>query len=258
MVCFFVFFVLALPFAYAGESVTFKGTSKIGEPIMLTGILAKPQGQGPFPAIVMLSGGGGFKRTGYDRWVDRFVNWGYVALKVDTLPSRGISSISQGDTGGAVPAVSKEETAQDAFAAKAYLSGLAIVDRNRIGLSGWGFGGGAVLRAVDPSVRLQNRDIPFKAAVAFYPMCDRPLMEFDTPLLVLNGAMDTMHPAIRCRVVEGRSKHEILMKTYPDAYMFFDLEGTDETESGHRLLYDPVAAADAIEQMKNFLAKHLK
>jgi len=234
---------------YAGESISFKGTSKTGDEFVLKGVLNKPSSQGPFPAMVLLPGGSGFNRAGYDRWVDKFVNWGYVTLKVETLASRGLSSIHEGG-------ISKEETAQDAFAAKAYLSGLAIVDRNRIGLFGWGFGGGAVLRVVDPSVRLQNRDIPFKAAVAFYPMCDRPLMGFDTPLLVLNGAMDTMHPATRCRVIEGRSKHEIIMKTYPDAYMFFDLEGTDETMEGHRFLYNPVAAADAFEQVKNFLLKY--
>lgn len=252
-------FLLTASFAYAtGEAVIFKGNSKTGDEIQLRGILNKPNGEGPFPAVVMLSAGGGFNRGGYDRWVDKFVNWGYVALRVETLASRGLSSISEGDTGGVSPAVSKEETAQDAYAAKAYLSGLAFVDRNRIGLSGWGFGGGAVLRLVDPSVRLQNRDIPFKAAIAFYPMCDRPLMGFDTPLLVLNGAMDTYHPAIRCRVVEGRSKHETIMKTYPTAYMFFDLEGTDETMQGHRFLYDPAAAADASEQVKSFLVKYVK
>lgn len=241
-----------------GEVVTFKGISKTEQEFQLRGILHKPKGQGPSPAIIMLPPGGGFRWSGYDRWVDKFVNWGYVALKVETLASRGVSSIFEGDTGGASPAVSKEEEAQDAYAAKAYLSGLAFVDKNRIGLSGWGFGGGAVLRVVDPSVRLQNRGTPFKAAIAFYPMCDRPLMDFDTPLLVLNGESDTWHPATRCRVIEARCKHEIIMKTYPGAYMFFDLEGVDDTMMGHRLLYDPEAAADASEQVKSFLAEYFQ
>jgi len=32
----------------------------------------------------------------------------------------------------------------------------------------------------------------------------------------------------------------------------------DETDSGHRLLYDPVATADAVEQVRKFLAKYVK
>ena len=253
----FIFFI-TVAFSFAGESVTFKGTGKAVERFVLKGILVKPPGKGQFPAVVMLPGGGAFNRAGYDRWVDRFVNWGYVVLKVKSLRSRGFSSIFEGDTGGASLAVSKREVAQDAHDGKAYLSGLAFVDKNRIVLSGWGFGGGAVLRAVDPSVTLKNRDIPFKAAVAFYPMCDQPLMGFDTPLLVLNGELDDWHPAIRCTVIKGGSKHEIFMKTYPGAYMFFDLEGTDDTVMGHRLLYNPVAATDASEQVRKFFSKNLK
>jgi hypothetical protein len=36
------------------------------------------------------------------------------------------------------------------------------------------------------------------------------------------------------------------------------MEDMDKTEMGHRLLYDPAATADTIEQVKNFLVKHLK
>ena len=121
-ISFFLACFVTASVAYSGESVTFKGTSKTDDAFMLKGTIDKPSGQGPFPAVVMLSAGGGFNRGGYDRWVDKFVNWGYVALRVETLASRGLSSISEGDTGGVSPAVSKEETAQDAYAAKAYLS----------------------------------------------------------------------------------------------------------------------------------------
>jgi dienelactone hydrolase len=244
-----VFFVV-VSFAYAGESVTFKGTNKKGDSFMLKGILDKPLGQGPFPAIVMLSGGRGFLKA-HDRWINRFLDWGYVALKVETLASRGFTDIFAFD-------ISPLDAAQDAHDAKAYLSGLPFVDRNRIFLIGWAFGGWAVLPAIDPSVSFQNRGSPFRAAVAFYALCYQPAIGFDAPLLILHGELDDWHPVAGCRAIEGRGDHEIIKKIYPGAYTCFDLEGVDTTSDGHRLLYDPAAAADAAEQVKNFLAKSIK
>jgi dienelactone hydrolase len=250
VVSFLVLFVLALPFAYAGEQVTFKGTSKTGEPFMLTGILAKPQGQGPFPAIVMLSSGKGWNEA-WNKWVERFVKWGYVALQVETLESRGVSWFVDGD-------VSARDAAQDAHDAKTYLSRLPYVDGKRLSLIGWFFGGWAVPYAIDPSTPIRNKGSPFRVAIAFDPLCDQPLMGFEAPLLILHGELDDWHSVARCRIIEGRSEHEIILKIYPGAYMAFDLEGVDMTSDGHRLLYDPAAAADAFERVKNFLAEHLK
>ena len=246
-------FLIGVPSAYAGEPVTFKGSSKTGEPFMLKGILTKPQGQGPFPAIVMLSGGRGFHEA-YQKWIERFVNWGYVALQVETLASRGLSDIF-GDFG---LVIGPKDAAQDAYDGKAYLSELPFIDRNRIALIGWTFGGWAVLPAIDPSTSIQNRDSPFRVAIAFSPICDQPLMEFDAPLLILHGELDDWHPVSRCTIVKGRSKHEIILKIYPGAYLCFTMEGMDTTIQGHRLLYDPVATEDAIKQVRNFLARHLK
>ncbi len=247
-------FLVAVPLAYAGESVTFKGASKTGEPFLLKGVLNKPQGQGPFPAIVMLSGGRGFHEA-HNKWIERFVNWGFVALQVETLSSRGLSEIF----GGFGLVIGPRDAAQDAYDAKTYLSGLPFVDGNRIAVIGWAFGAWAVLPAIDPSISIQNRGSPFRVAIAFYPLCDQPLMGFDAPLLILYGELDDWHPVSRCRIIEGgQSKHAIIMKIYPGAYMCFDMEGMDKTDMGHRLLYDPIATADAVEQVKNFLTRYLR
>jgi hypothetical protein len=56
-----------------------------------------------------------------------------------------------------------------------------------------------------------------------------------------------------CKITEGpKGGHEIILKIYPGAYSPFDIEGKDLGA------YDPIATADAIEQTKNFLAKHVK
>jgi len=252
----FVLLLFAIcSYVYAGESVTFKGTSKTGDAFMLKGTLYKPSGQGPFPAIVMLTPAGGFFKA-HDRWVERFLSWGLVVLKVETLASRGRSSIF--DDGGSWPTLSPRDAAQDAHDAKAYLSGLRFVDGKRVSLIGWFFGGWAIPYAIDPSESIRNRASPFRSAIAFDPLCDKPLMGFDSPLLILHGELDDWHSVARCRIIEGRSEHEVILKIYPGAYMAFDLEGVDTTIHGHRLLYNPAAAADAVEQIRNFLAKYVK
>jgi len=55
----------------------------------------------------------------------------------------------------------------------------------------------------------------------------------------------------------GKTTHEIILKVYPQAYHGFDFE-VDTSKEGHRLLYNQAAANDAIEQVRNFLAKYLK
>ena len=67
-------------------------------------------------------------------------------------------------------------------------------------------------------------------------------------------------PMSRCSEMmpSEQSDLEINLKIYPGAYHDFDWEGMDAIYEGHRLLYDPVAAKEAINQVKSFLAKHLK
>ena len=59
------------------ENVKFKSNikDKDGNPAMLTGILTKPEGKGPFPAAVLLHGGRGmqFSKTLMEPWSNRLV-----------------------------------------------------------------------------------------------------------------------------------------------------------------------------------------
>ena len=50
-----------------------------GLPVKAT--LTKPEGKGPFPAIVMFPNGGGWPDTPR-HWRERLNNWGYVTLEV--------------------------------------------------------------------------------------------------------------------------------------------------------------------------------
>ena len=97
---FLILVVLLLGFivqiSYA-DSVSFKSTSKDkdGNPIMLAGILTKPEGKGPFPAVVLLHGCAEIDDSNNrdKTWAKRLVSWGFVTLQVDSLRPRNMSNI---------------------------------------------------------------------------------------------------------------------------------------------------------------------
>jgi dienelactone hydrolase len=249
----------------AADLVTFKGmsTTAAGEPLMLTAKLMKPQGDGPFPAVVMLHGCRRVFHKHYDAWAERLASWGYVALQVNSFGPRGESNICGGDR---YRLVDPHTRTQDAYDAKSYLAGLPFVHRNRIAVMGWGHGGWTILYAISETTVIPKRGDPFWAAVAFYPWCTEALVGFDAPLLILIGELDDRipmgelrNPALQCRLrmPSGKAAHEVILKVYPGVYHCFDWEGLKEDYFGH-LQYDPEAAADATVYVKNFLAKHLR
>jgi dienelactone hydrolase len=244
--------------ASPSEIVTFKGTGTAAEldPLILTAKLTKPDGDGPFPAVVLFHGCGGILLKRDNPWAERLSNWGYVALQVDSFRPRGVTSVCADRSSNSrfIP-----KRVRDAYDAKDYLSGLSFVDRNRIGVMGWSHGGWATLRTLFE----KERD-PFRAAIAFYPWCDVPMADLNAPLSILTGDADDWCPAQRCisRMPSGNSTHEVTLKVYPHAHHDFDARGVDRMVQGvtgsHLLLYNQEAAEDAIVQVKNFLEKYLK
>ena len=186
--------IVASTSAIATDRVTFKSsdTTETETPLMLTGKLTKPQGDGPFPAIVCLHGCGGISRRD-NHWVERLSNWGYVALQVDSFGPRGRSNIC---TDGRL--IAPATRAQDAHDAKALLTGLPFVNKDKIGVMGWSHGGWTTIHAISPQIAARNKGNPFRAAIAFYPYCDLPLSKLDGPLLILIGDYDDWTPAQMC------------------------------------------------------------
>jgi dienelactone hydrolase len=223
---------------------------------MLNGILTKPEGNGPFPAVVLLHGCAGLEVNNKRdvAWVNQFIKWGYVTLQVASLKPRGISNIC---TDRALIIRMLGERAQDAYDAESYLAKLSFVDQNRIAVLGWSHGGTTILDVVS-SIK---KDISsFKAAIALYPYCYKTLYNLNSPILILIGEKDDWCPADLCskNMPPSETEHDAILKVYPGAYHDFDFEGVDEVYEGHRLRYDQEAAEDAIIQVKSFLVKHLK
>jgi dienelactone hydrolase len=238
--------------AFTAIDVSFVGSTKklFGGFETLKGKLSKPQGDGPFPAVVLMHGCPGV--TKWDHvWANRLARWGYVPFVVDSFGPRGVKSVCVNPT--LIPA---HVRSKDAYAAKAYLSGLPFVDRNRISVIGWSHGGSAVLDIV---VCREQKD-PFRAAFAFYPYCEYFMRDSNAPLLILIGKLDDWTPAALCRKImpSGKAAKEIALKVYPRAHHAFDYGGIDTKVMGHRLLYNPEALADSIVQVREFLGQYLK
>src|SRR4051795_12525070 len=106
----------------------------------LEGRLFRPNGEGPFPALVGLHGCSGMMRRNtreltplYRAWGEELSRRGYVVLLVDSLGPRG-----HGETcsiGGFDPALLFKRP-HDAYGALSYLQQLPFVRGDRIGLVG--------------------------------------------------------------------------------------------------------------------------
>jgi dipeptidyl aminopeptidase/acylaminoacyl peptidase len=99
-------------------------------PSIINGFLTRPDGPGPFPAIVHLHGCGGLpdevKSGSADHfWSERLAAWGYVVLVVDSFTTRGIDNTCLGELA--------PRTA-DAYGALTWLARQRFVDAKRIAL----------------------------------------------------------------------------------------------------------------------------
>jgi pimeloyl-ACP methyl ester carboxylesterase len=139
------------PFAYVEENVTYRN-----EPagITLAGTLTHPQGRGPFPAVVLITGSGA-----QDRDESIFDHKPFLVL-ADVLTKQGLAVLRVDDrgVGGSDPGPATATTrdfAGDVRAGVAFLKGRADVDATRIGLIGHSEGGGiAPMVAADlPEIR---------------------------------------------------------------------------------------------------------
>ena len=240
-------------------AVSFPGSAAgiFDSPVQLTGQIKRPAGAGPFAAVILLHGCGGITPKRDERWVEKLVGLGYVTLQVDSFGPRGIDSACTFSGNDAIDIVQRRVT--DAYAAKRYLASLPEVDRKRIALMGWSHGGLTTVQAL-----YQEKEEPFRAAVALYPACQRPLTGLNAPLLILIGADDDWTSASRCQAMLPREKAEpeVFLKVYPGAKHGFDILGADRYVQGsrgrHHLQYQKEAASDAALQVRDFLGKQLR
>jgi len=241
------------------EHVEFESASQRYAPgERIQGDLAKPDGAGPFPAVVGLHGCAGMHDTTKRKLTDDLVAWGYVALLVDSFATRGIE---QACTGGILAST---RTA-DAYGALAFLARQAFVDPQRVGAIGFSQGGWIALSVAESnSLELFARpmNLQFRAATAFNPPCRLTGGRPGIPTLILIGDLDEWTPAADCswRVAFwGTDGPPIDLVVYPGAHHGFYYPHLQPGRRlfGHRVEYDGDAADNASLRMQQFLHRHL-
>ena len=241
--------------------------------------LYKPDGAGPFPALVLQHQCGGLVRGRWQNmaildWAKAALARGYVVLVVDSLGPRSVDTVCMGPKGGDNFA----RGTRDALLAGAELAKLPYVDKNRIAMAGYSWGAmNAVLAAGSNWASAAGGGFRFRATVAFYPGCfrltraDQPPFEIvnrdvDRPLLVMMGGKDTETPASDClgklQPLQAAGA-PVTWHLYEEATHCWDcrnLDGFSKVDSrGHNVVYhyDEAALKDSGQRMFEFLEKNM-
>jgi len=230
-------------------------------PPTLTGYMVRPEGNGPFGAVILLHGcsGLGFETTHQATW-KRQLEWaewyrsrGYVALILDSFGPRKLTNEVCGD--GRVSPMARALDAYDAFR---YLATQPFVRRDRVVIQGLSHGGSTVLRALDD---LLFGAVPhrFTAGIAYYPSCSTMRPTLYAPAIVLIGELDDWTPAPSCVDLGARSRSErypIDVTVYPDAHHAFDFRGPKILNQWDKTLeHNAPATVDAERRVDAFIRR---
>jgi dienelactone hydrolase len=238
--------------------------------------IVRPEGPGPFPAVVILhdcSGLGPRSSGAPARWSRELVARGYVVLIPDSFATRGHPDGVCTDASPSRGEVGPGRRRVDAYAALAHARSLPFVDGRRVGVMGGSHGGSSTLAVM----AAREGSAAFAAAVALYPGCRAAVGSTGTyravaPLLILIGEKDDWTPAAPCVDLAGSSRateHPIDIVVYPGAHHSFDSDrpvryvatrvnmnapgGRGATTGG-----DPRAWADSIRRVTEFFERTLR
>ena len=246
----------------------------------------KPEGDGPFPAVVLLhdcSGLGPRSSGAPRRWGRELVKQGYAVAIPDSFSTRGFpagvctnASPSRNDVG-------PFRRVRDAYEALGYLRSLPYVDGARVAVMGGSHGGASVVAAIallprESGELAEQKRHGFVAAIAFYPACAMGNPRFTSeyhpaaPLLILVGELDDWTPAAPCKQMAEAARRvggDVRIKVYPGAHHAFDSNapvryvaervngnapgGRGATTGGNRDAWD-----DSIREVRAFLAERLR
>lgn len=224
------------------EYITYKARDGRRIPAFLT----VPQGEAPFPLIVLPHGGPFVQETVvYDEWSQMLANNGYLVLQPQYRGSQGygqefyLSAFVDGGQGGYKMQDDKDDGAM-------YLVEQGLADPDRMAMFGWSYGGYAALVAAsrtpqiyqcviagaavsDPLMqvnyyRFQLRGAQRDEQLRMWDDSISPLKEVqkvNVPILLIHGDVDQRVPP------EHAKKYRKLLDRYNKNYKFVELEGAD-------------------------------
>ncbi len=238
--------------------------------------LYRPDGAGPFPAVVALHDCGGLVHyrpitatRHYIEWARLLVADGFVVLFPDSFGSRGIGPQCR-ERVRKVRA--SRERLGDANAARHWLQAQSYVKSDRVSLLGWSSGGTAALWTVRPTTAPRDGSTDFRSAVTFYPSCRRlhdTAWSARVPTLILVGSADDWTPAVICQQMVAGARDRsarVQIVVYPGAQHGFDranspiklrtgLVNTVDPSGRAHSGTNPAARADALKRVPEWLQR---
>lgn len=250
--------------SHAGERVLFPASrGYTADQVMLQAELHVPPGEGPFPALVLMHGCGGWQpvvRHTMQRYAEQFIALGFVVLDLDSFGPRRLGN------GRVCESIPRQQDAldyrtHDAHDALRYLQAQGYVDARNVFLMGQSNGGSVAINVAKGDGPHGGGAAPgFRGVVAYYPWCGsfggRRQVHLAAPLLVFGGARDDWVPASECEGVRS-SGAELGLVVYPDAAHSFDLDMPPQRYLGNLVGRDAFAAEDSLRRMKAFFLRSL-
>lgn len=172
------------PYPYLEEEVRF---SSLKPGPSFAGTLTRPKGDGPFPAVLLITGSGQQNRdeelAGHKPFLviaDDLTRRGIAVLRVD---DRGV-----GGTTGDMKTATSEDLVDDALAGVAFLKSRPDIDARRIGLIGHSEGG-----MIAPMAAVRSSDVAFIVLLAGPGVRGRDIVVEQASLIqAAGGASPTM------------------------------------------------------------------
>ncbi len=182
------------------RSVTF-----LSEGLALEGVLQVPEGEGPFPGVVVCHPhprmGGDMDNNVVLASCRGLIRQGVACLSFNFRGVGGSQGVSQGT----------EAEVRDAMDAVEYLRGLQEVDASRLGLLGYSFGAGITLQAM-------AKGLPVQAFGVIAGLSSRSQgsasLQLPLPKLFIGGDQDQMAPGeqfltLTKQVADPKEAHQI-------------------------------------------------
>jgi dienelactone hydrolase len=220
-----------------------------------------PEGEGPFPAILLFHGCGG-PRQSMTNYAARAAEKGCAAVIVDSLTPRGIDYETAVETVCGGTKFWGRERAGDVHVALDLVRDDPKIDPDRLGLAGWSHGGWSILDALvfaaqnkRPEALTEKRETPFKGVKAIflvYPyaslpaLCRKHALNSPAPIHTLLVEGDTHASEADVRRLLDREKQAgtpITIDIYsgvthgfeepdhhPDSILLYDADATAKAE----------------------------
>ncbi len=248
----------------AATTVKFEATKPFkGSQVTLRAKLFKPEGNGPFPAVILMHGCGGWLSsvTYALQTHAKYLNkQGFAVLSIDSFGPRKMG-------GGKVCKSYKrlgdarKYRSFDAFDGLRYLQAQKFIQADNIFLMGQSNGGSVAINVAKANAakKYNNSKSAFRGVVAYYPWCGAfgGNAKLGSPLMIFGGQKDDWVPPTACTKVKAQGA-SLQVKVYPNAVHSFDLEMMVQRYNGKLVGGDKAATIDSRKRMLAFFKKNIK